>query len=94
MLKNHFLFLVMYREHLESMSHVSFKPPSITYIGREGVDGLVDHPSVLSQSGGRTLQRENQAYVGNDHHDEDVGHTQSVYAQSGSLMDQNHMSDG
>jgi hypothetical protein len=38
----------------------------------------VDHPSVLAQSECRTLQQENQAYVGNDHHDEDVGHNQSV----------------
>jgi hypothetical protein len=32
--------------------------------------------------------------MGNDHHDEDMRRNQSVYAQSGSLMDQNHMSDG
>jgi hypothetical protein len=36
-----FLFPVMCREQPESMSHVSSKPPSITYIGREGVDGSV-----------------------------------------------------
>jgi hypothetical protein len=36
------------------------------------------HPSVSTQSGERTLHRENQAYAGNDHHDEDVGHNQSV----------------
>jgi hypothetical protein len=40
-LENHFMFLVMYREQLESMSHVSSKPPSITYSGREKVDGAV-----------------------------------------------------
>jgi hypothetical protein len=38
----------------------------------------VDHPSVSAQSGGRTLQRENQAHAGNGHHDEDVGRNQSV----------------
>jgi hypothetical protein len=38
----------------------------------------VDRPSVSAQSGGRILQRENQAYAGNDYHDEDVGHNQSV----------------
>jgi hypothetical protein len=54
----------------------------------------MDHPSVLAQSGCRTLQQKNLAYAGNDHHDKDVGHNQSVYAQSGSLMNQNHMSDG
>jgi hypothetical protein len=54
----------------------------------------VDHPSVWAQSGCRTLQLENQVYTGNDHHDEDVGHNQSVKAQSGSLMNQNHMSEG
>jgi hypothetical protein len=40
-MENHFLFLVMCREQLESMSHVSFKPPFITYIEREKVDGSV-----------------------------------------------------
>jgi hypothetical protein len=40
-LENHFLFPVMCREQPESMSHVSFRPPFITYIGRERVDGLV-----------------------------------------------------
>jgi hypothetical protein len=40
-LENHFLFTVMGREQLESMSHVSSKPPSITYTGREKVDGSV-----------------------------------------------------
>jgi hypothetical protein len=40
-LENHFLFLVMCREQLESMSHVSSKPLSITYIRREKVDGSV-----------------------------------------------------
>jgi hypothetical protein len=54
----------------------------------------VERPSALTQSGERTLQRENQAYVGNDHHDEGMGRNQSIKAQSGSLMDQNHMSDG
>jgi hypothetical protein len=40
-LENHFLFLVMCHEQPESMSHVSSKPPSITYIGQENVDGSV-----------------------------------------------------
>jgi hypothetical protein len=40
-LKNHFLFLVMCHEQSESMSHVSSKPPSITYTGWEKVDGSV-----------------------------------------------------
>jgi hypothetical protein len=31
----------MCREHPESMSHVSFKPPSITYTEQEKVDGSV-----------------------------------------------------
>jgi hypothetical protein len=34
------------------------------------------------------------AYAGNDHRNEDVGHNQSVSDQSGSLMNQNHMSNG
>jgi hypothetical protein len=38
----------------------------------------MDHPSVSAQSGCRTLQQENQVYVGNDHHDEDVSRNQSV----------------
>jgi hypothetical protein len=38
----------------------------------------VDRPSVSTQSGEGTLQRKNQAYVGNDYHDEDVGHNQSI----------------
>jgi hypothetical protein len=33
----------------------------------------VDRPSVSGQNGEMTLQQENQTYVGNDHHDEDVG---------------------
>jgi hypothetical protein len=40
-LENHFLFLIMCHEQPESMSHMSSKPPSITYIGREKVDGSV-----------------------------------------------------
>jgi hypothetical protein len=40
-LENHFLFPVMCHEQPESMSHVSSKPPSITYIGRKKVDGSV-----------------------------------------------------
>jgi hypothetical protein len=40
-LENHFLFLVMCHEQLESMSHVSSKPPSITYTGREKDDDSV-----------------------------------------------------
>jgi hypothetical protein len=54
----------------------------------------VDCPSVSAQSGERNPQRENQAYAGNSHYDEDVGRNQSVEAQSSSLMDQNHMSNG
>jgi hypothetical protein len=38
----------------------------------------VDRPSVWAQRESKTLQQENHAYVGNDHHDEDVGHNQSV----------------
>jgi hypothetical protein len=40
-LENYFLFPIMSREQPKSMSHVSSKPPSITYIGRERVDGSV-----------------------------------------------------
>jgi hypothetical protein len=40
-LEKHFLFPVMCHEQPESMSHVSSKPPSITYTGREKVDGSV-----------------------------------------------------
>jgi hypothetical protein len=54
----------------------------------------VDYPSVLAQSECKTLQHENCAYAGDDHHDENVGRNQSVYAESYSLMNQNHMSDG
>jgi hypothetical protein len=38
----------------------------------------MDRPSVSAQSEERTLQWENLAYAGNGHHDEDVGHNQSV----------------
>jgi hypothetical protein len=38
----------------------------------------VGHPDVSAQSVCEPLQQENQAYAGNDHHDEDVGHIQSV----------------
>jgi hypothetical protein len=38
----------------------------------------VDRPDVSTQSEERTLQRENQAYAGNGHHDEDVACNQSV----------------
>jgi hypothetical protein len=34
----------------------------------------VDRPSVWAQSECDTLQQENQAYTGNNHHDEDMGH--------------------
>jgi hypothetical protein len=37
----------------------------------------VDRPSVSAQSGKMTLQRENQAYTGNSHHDEDVAITKA-----------------
>jgi hypothetical protein len=40
-LENHFLIPVMCHEQPESMSHLSSKPPSITYIGREKVNGSV-----------------------------------------------------
>jgi hypothetical protein len=53
----------------------------------------VDGTSVSAQSGEMTFQWENQAYVENSHHDENVGRNQSV-AQSGSLVEQNHMSGG
>jgi hypothetical protein len=33
----------------------------------------MDHPSVLAQSECKTLQEENHAYAGDDHHDENVG---------------------
>jgi hypothetical protein len=36
------------------------------------------HSSVLAQSECRTLLQENQAYAGNNHHDEDVGCIQRV----------------
>jgi hypothetical protein len=54
----------------------------------------VDYLSVSAQSECETLQQKNWAYVRNDHHDEDMGHNQSVLAQIYSLMNQNHMSDG
>jgi hypothetical protein len=38
----------------------------------------VDRPSDSAQSGEKTLQRKNQAYAGNGHHDEDVSRNQSV----------------
>jgi hypothetical protein len=38
----------------------------------------VDRSDVLAQSGCDTLQQENQTYVKNDHHDEGMGHNQSV----------------
>jgi hypothetical protein len=38
----------------------------------------VDRLGVLAQGECDILQQENQAYVGNDHHDEDVGRNQSV----------------
>jgi hypothetical protein len=40
-LQNHFLFSVMCHEQPEFISHVSSKPPSISYIGREKIDGSV-----------------------------------------------------
>jgi hypothetical protein len=40
-LENYFLFSVMCHEQPESMSHVSSKPPSITYIEQEKVDDSV-----------------------------------------------------
>jgi hypothetical protein len=54
----------------------------------------VDRPSVLAQSECMTLQQENHAYTGDDHHDEDVSRNQSIKVQSYSLVNQNHMSDG
>jgi hypothetical protein len=38
----------------------------------------VDHPSVLAQSDCKTLQQENRAYAGDDHHDDNVGRNQSI----------------
>jgi hypothetical protein len=38
----------------------------------------VDRSSVLAQNGCEALLHENQAYAENDHHDENVGHNQSV----------------
>jgi hypothetical protein len=38
-LENHFLFLVICREQPQSMSHLSSRLPSNTYIEREDVDG-------------------------------------------------------
>jgi hypothetical protein len=38
-LENYFLFPIMCLEQPESMSHLFFRPPSITYTGREEVDG-------------------------------------------------------
>jgi hypothetical protein len=40
-LVNHIATLVMRHKQLESMSHVFSKPPFITYIGRENIDGSV-----------------------------------------------------
>jgi hypothetical protein len=40
-LENYFLFLFMCHEQPESMSHVFSRPPSITYIRQEEVDGSV-----------------------------------------------------
>jgi hypothetical protein len=40
-LENHFLFPVTCHEQPKSMSHVSSKLPSITYIGEEEVDDSV-----------------------------------------------------
>jgi hypothetical protein len=38
----------------------------------------VDRLSVSAQSECVALQQEKQAYAGNDHHDEDVGHNQNI----------------
>jgi hypothetical protein len=38
----------------------------------------VDRLSGLAQSKCKTLQQKNHAYAGDDHHDENVGHNQSV----------------
>jgi hypothetical protein len=54
----------------------------------------VYHPSVSAQDGCETFLQENKVYAGNDHHDEGVGHIQCVMAQSGSLMNQNYISNG
>jgi hypothetical protein len=40
-LENHFLSPVMCHEQLKSMRHLFSRPPSITYIGQEKVDGPV-----------------------------------------------------
>jgi hypothetical protein len=46
----------------------------------------MNRPSVSAQNECETLMQKNQTYAGNNHHDEDVGRNQSVYAQSGSLV--------
>jgi hypothetical protein len=38
----------------------------------------VDHLNVLAQSECKTFQQEDRTYVGDDHHDEDVGCNQSA----------------
>jgi hypothetical protein len=38
----------------------------------------MDRPSVMAQSEYETIHQENQAFTGDDHHDEDVCHNQSV----------------
>jgi hypothetical protein len=47
-------------------------------VGREPQQENVDRLSVLTQSECKILQQENCAYAGDDHHDEDMGHNQSV----------------
>jgi hypothetical protein len=47
-------------------------------VGQEPQWENVDCPSVGPQSECKTLQQENHAYVGNDHHNEDVGHNQGI----------------
>jgi hypothetical protein len=38
----------------------------------------VDHSGVSAQGDYETLQQETHAYVGKDHHDEDMGRNQNV----------------
>jgi hypothetical protein len=47
-------------------------------VGQESRRESMDRPSVWAQSGCKTLQQENHAYASYDHHDEDVGHNQSI----------------
>jgi hypothetical protein len=58
-------------------SLLSFAPHHLNQWDENHDGENMDHPSVWAQSGCKTLKQENQAYVGNDHHDKDVGYNQS-----------------